>query len=206
MSIMLIMSCYTGFFNVRRWWQSLNTGPRFTSHPKDELVVNLYIPHNRRTPLQAEEALVGLTPFRGLVPLGRRNLVPILPPAHTLGGGWVRIEKTPLYLWIWRRQLFKYNTQCRLNAWTRWAVARVPHANLCMLRSEFFLMFKHWFCWKYQYMFNFIGHLYFYSSEWLCRWDPSTLLCPVVYNAVKTALTILLFLKCEDSAWGEGCN
>jgi hypothetical protein len=29
MSIILIMSCYTGFFNVRREWQSLNTGPRF---------------------------------------------------------------------------------------------------------------------------------------------------------------------------------
>ena len=29
MSIMLIVSCYTGFFNVRRGWQSLNTGPRF---------------------------------------------------------------------------------------------------------------------------------------------------------------------------------
>ena len=27
--LMLIMSCYTGFFNVRRGWQSLNTGPRF---------------------------------------------------------------------------------------------------------------------------------------------------------------------------------
>jgi hypothetical protein len=25
----LIMSCYTGFINVRRGWQSLNTGPRF---------------------------------------------------------------------------------------------------------------------------------------------------------------------------------
>ena len=29
MSIMLIMSCNTGFFNVRRGWQFLNTGPRF---------------------------------------------------------------------------------------------------------------------------------------------------------------------------------
>ena len=29
MCIMLIMSCYTGFFNVWRGWQSLNTGPRF---------------------------------------------------------------------------------------------------------------------------------------------------------------------------------
>jgi hypothetical protein len=32
MNIMLIMSCYTGFFNVRRGWQSLNTGPRFYLH------------------------------------------------------------------------------------------------------------------------------------------------------------------------------
>ena len=38
-------------------------------------------------------------------------------------------------------------------------------------------------------MFNFIGHLYFYSSEWLCRWDPSALLGPGVYNAVKTTGT-----------------
>ena len=29
MSIMLIMNCNTGFFNVRRGWQSLNTGPQF---------------------------------------------------------------------------------------------------------------------------------------------------------------------------------
>ena len=29
MSIMLIMSCHTVFFNVRRGWKSLNTGPRF---------------------------------------------------------------------------------------------------------------------------------------------------------------------------------
>jgi hypothetical protein len=28
-----------------------------------------------------------LTPFRGLVPLEQRNLVPVLPPAHPLGGG-----------------------------------------------------------------------------------------------------------------------
>jgi hypothetical protein len=79
------------------------TSVLFTSHPKDGLVVNLYIPHNRRTPLQAEEALgpipiprvpAGLTPFRGLVPLGRGNLVPILLPAHPLGGGVVQIKET----------------------------------------------------------------------------------------------------------------
>ena len=36
-----------------------------------------------------------------------------------------------------------------------------------------FLMFKHWFCWKYQhnkYMFNFIDHLHFYTCKWL--WAP----------------------------------
>jgi hypothetical protein len=33
------------------------TSVLFTSHPQDGLVVNLYIPHNRRTPFQAEEAL-----------------------------------------------------------------------------------------------------------------------------------------------------
>jgi hypothetical protein len=57
MSIMLKMSCYTGFFNVRRGWQSLNTGPRvsFTSHPQDGLVVNFYIPHNRPTKLSFPE-------------------------------------------------------------------------------------------------------------------------------------------------------
>jgi len=33
-------------------------------------------------------------------------------------------------------------------------------------------MFKHWFCFKYQYkkyIFNFIDHLHFYSCEWLRR-------------------------------------
>ena len=63
---------------------------------EERLVENLYIPNNRRTTLQAEEALgpiamprgsQELTPFRGLDPLGRRNRVPILPPAHPLGGG-----------------------------------------------------------------------------------------------------------------------
>ena len=77
------------------------TSVLFTSHPKDGLVVNLYIPHNRRTPLQSEEALgpisipgvpAGLTPFKGLVPLERRNLVPILSPAHPLGGGFYKLE------------------------------------------------------------------------------------------------------------------
>ena len=63
MSIMLIMSCYTGFFNVRGGRvervaiSQHGTSVLFTSHPQDGLVVNFYIPHNRRTPLQAEEAL-----------------------------------------------------------------------------------------------------------------------------------------------------
>jgi hypothetical protein len=34
----------------------------------------------------------GLAPFRGLMPLGRRNLVPIPPPAHPLGGGRIHLK------------------------------------------------------------------------------------------------------------------
>ena len=41
------------------------TSVLFMSHPKDGLVVNLYIPHNRRTPLQAEEALGPISIPRG---------------------------------------------------------------------------------------------------------------------------------------------
>ena len=41
------------------------TSVLFTSRPKDGLVVNLYIPHNRRTPLQAEEALGPISIHRG---------------------------------------------------------------------------------------------------------------------------------------------
>jgi hypothetical protein len=49
------------------------------------------------------------------------------------------------------------------------------HAILCMLCTACFLMFKHWFCCKYQYnKYIFFRHLQFYSCEWL----PSTLLFP----------------------------
>jgi hypothetical protein len=35
------------------------------SHPKDGLVVNLYIPHNRRMPFEAEEARGLIYPKHG---------------------------------------------------------------------------------------------------------------------------------------------
>jgi hypothetical protein len=41
------------------------TSVLFTSHPQDGLAVNFYIPHNRRTPLQAEEALGPISIPRG---------------------------------------------------------------------------------------------------------------------------------------------
>jgi hypothetical protein len=41
------------------------TSVLFTSHLQDGLVVNFYIPHNRRTPLQAEEALGPISIPRG---------------------------------------------------------------------------------------------------------------------------------------------
>ena len=90
--------CYTEFFNVRRGWQSLNTGPQFylrlirrtgwlwihTSRTTDRLP---FKPKKLSVPFLYPGVPAGLTPFRGLVPLGRSNLVPILPPAHPLGGG-----------------------------------------------------------------------------------------------------------------------
>ena len=98
MSIMLIMSCYTGFFNVRRGWQSLNTGPRiylrlirrtgwlwiYTSCTTDG---RPFKPQKLSVPFLYSGVPAGLTPFRGLMPLGRRNLAPILHPAHPLGEG-----------------------------------------------------------------------------------------------------------------------
>jgi hypothetical protein len=95
---MLTMSCYSGFFNVRRGWQSLNTGPRFylrlirrtgwlwiyTSRTTDG---RPFKPKKLSVPFLYSGVPVGLAPFRGLVHLGRRNLVPILLPAHPLGGG-----------------------------------------------------------------------------------------------------------------------
>ena len=92
------MSCYTGFFNVRRGWQSLNTGPRFYLRPIRRtgwLWINTsrttdgrpFKPKKLSFPFLYPGVPAGLTPFRGLVPLGRRNLVPILPPAHPLWGG-----------------------------------------------------------------------------------------------------------------------
>jgi len=36
--------------------------------------------------------------------------------------------------------------QCRLSAWTHWAVVQGPYANLYMLCTAYFFMFKHWFC------------------------------------------------------------
>ena len=92
------MSCYTGFFNVRRGWQSLNTGHRFylrlirrtgclwiyTSRTTDG---RPFKPKKLSVPFLYPGVSAGLAPFRGLVPLGRRNLVPILPPAHPLGRG-----------------------------------------------------------------------------------------------------------------------
>jgi hypothetical protein len=85
MTIMLIISCYTGFFNVRRGWQSLNTEPRFylrlirrtgwlwiyTSRTTDG---HPFKPKKFSVPFLYPGVPAGLAPFRGLVPLRRRNL------------------------------------------------------------------------------------------------------------------------------------
>ena len=61
---MLIMSCYSEFFNVRRGWQSLNTGPRFNVSPEGQVGCEFIHPHNRQTSLKAEETLPFLYPGR----------------------------------------------------------------------------------------------------------------------------------------------
>jgi hypothetical protein len=49
------------------------TSVLFTSHPQDGLVMNFYIPHNRRTPLQAEEAFGPIS-----IPRGSRGVACVL--------------------------------------------------------------------------------------------------------------------------------
>ena len=49
-----------------------------------------------------------------------------------------------------------------MGSWSVVPWANEPHTNLCMLYTAWFVMLKHWFCWKYQYkkyMSNFIEHL-----------------------------------------------
>ena len=69
--------------------------------------------------------------------------------------------------------------------------AQGPHYNSCMLCTTWFLMFKHWFCWKYQYnkcMFNFIYIYSFTPVSGCAGMGPRAPLCPGAYNAVKTVL------------------
>ena len=58
------MSCYSEFFNVRRGWQSLNTGPRFNVSPEGQVGCEFIHLHNRQTSLKAEETLQFLYPGR----------------------------------------------------------------------------------------------------------------------------------------------
>ena len=64
---MLIMSCYStlGSLTCEEDGNLSTRDLGIIYRPKDGLVVNLYIPHNRRTPLQAEEALGPISMHRG---------------------------------------------------------------------------------------------------------------------------------------------
>ena len=73
------------------------------------------------------------------------------------------------------------------------------HDNLCLLCTTCFLMFKYWFCWKYQYnksLFYFIDHLPCYSCEWLCRYGPQCTALQGAYDAVKTVLPLIALCTC----------
>ena len=80
--------------------------------------------------------------------------------------------------------------------------ARVPREHrspLLVCVRHVFLMFKHEFCWKYQYnkyMFNFIDHLHFYSCKRLCRQGPPVRCFARGGNsAVKTVLPAIKSYK-----------
>jgi hypothetical protein len=73
------------------------------------------------------------------------------------------------------------------------------HDNLCLLCTTCFLMFKYWFCWKYQYnksLFYFIDHLPCYSCEWLCHYGPQCTALQGAYDAVKTVLPLIALCMC----------
>ena len=91
------------------------------------------------------------------------------------------------------------NNQCHLSTWAHWAVAMGPHkhrahANLGMFCMTCFLMFKHWFCWKYHYnKYMLISSTIYISipvSGCVGR-GPCALLFPSDNNAVKMALTTI---------------
>jgi hypothetical protein len=67
--------------------------------------------------------------------------------------------------------------------------------NLCMLCTECFLMFKHWFCWKFQYKKMYI---YLYSHNPIYNGIEKytrTLLCNI-YLFIYLCLFFLLLYKC----------
>ena len=93
--------------------------------------------------------------------------------------------------------------QCCLNAWAHWVVSHDLHKfpmiiYVCCV-GMFFLMLKHRFCWKSQYnklsnmfkilllVFTYMYNVFIPASGCVDR-GPSTLLCPVAYDAVKTTL------------------
>ena len=70
------------------------------------------------------------------------------------------------------------------------------YANLCMLCAACFLMFKHWFFWKYlhnNYIFHLIDIYIYIPANGCIGSRRGVLLCPGSYNAVKTALSRLAF-------------
>ena len=128
------------------------------------------------------------------------------------------------------RKMNSASKQCSLNAWAHTRqlpgvpMSIGPHTNLYMLYTACFLMFKHWFCWKYQYnkyMFNFIDIYSFIPVIGYIGMGSSSLLCLGAYHAVKTALPlnskefsiiICIYKTChkskaltviQSSAWGQ---
>jgi len=67
-----------------------------------------------------------------------------------------------------------------MGSWPGVPCAKEPHTNLCMLYTTWFLMFKHWFCWKYQYkIYLILSTIYSFIPVSVCiNRDLSELLWP----------------------------
>ena len=111
--------------------------------------------------------------------------------------------------------------QCCLNAWAHWVVSHDLHKfpmiiYVCCV-GMFFLMLKHRFCWKSQYnklsnmfkilllVFTYMYNVFIPASGCVDR-GPSTLLCPVAYDAVKTTLVLWDHFLLYTTLFDNGCQ
>ena len=85
----------------------------------------------------------------------RKNRYCFLFPVHPIHSTFLSLIKQYFYglypkifnsLLFWNIYFDILSSPVGLNAWAHWSLGRVGHANLSMLCTACFLMFKFWFC------------------------------------------------------------